>query len=171
MLQHWFHLNPRSGIPIYVQLKEQVKTAVAGGVLNPGDQMPSVRDLAVALVVNPNTIARAYSELEREGLLSVEQGRGTFISSGSAEPLLDAAERALLITSLIDRLLAEAYHLRLSPPQLQSIWEQRFQAWRGRLQRAPGKEGATGGTRQARETTVTREDGKTREAGEGGGNR
>jgi GntR family transcriptional regulator len=137
MLQHWFHLTPRSGIPIYVQLKEQIKTAVAGGVLNPGDQLPSVRDLAVALVVNPNTIARAYSELEREGLLSVEQGRGTFISS--VEPALDETERTLMVTNLIDRLLVEAYHLRVSPPRLRSIWEERFQAWRERLQREQEK--------------------------------
>ncbi|MEW5786053.1 MAG: GntR family transcriptional regulator, partial [Bacillota bacterium] len=80
-MQNWFHINTRSGVPIYVQLKEQIKTAVAGGILSAGDQLPSVRELAVALVINPNTVVRAYNELEHEGLLSIEQGRGTFVLS------------------------------------------------------------------------------------------
>ena len=136
-MQSWFHLNPRSGVPIYIQLIEQVKTAVAGGVLSPGDQLPSVRELAVRLVVNPNTVARAYSELEREGLLSVEQGRGTFISN--SEPLLREEERTLRLTGLIDRLLVEAYHLKLSREQVKLIWEERFLAWQQRLQAITGK--------------------------------
>lgn len=136
-MHRWFHINFHSGVPIYVQLKEQIKTAVAGGILTPGDQMPSVRDLAVALVVNPNTVSRAYSELEREGLLSVEQGRGTFIKS--SEFLMEKKERFSRIASQIDRLLVEAYHLQLSDNKIQQIWEERFASWRERLREMPEK--------------------------------
>lgn len=137
-MRNWFHVNPRSGVPIYVQLTEQIKTAVAGGVLNPGDQLPSVRELAVRLVINPNTVARAYGELEREGLLSVEQGRGTFISGG--RPLLDQAARASRLAGLIDRVLVEAYHLQLSPAQVRTAWDERFSAWQEKL-REPHEKG------------------------------
>lgn len=131
MIKTWFHLNPRSGVPLYLQLKEQIKTAVAGGVLKPGDRLPPVRELAVALTVNPNTIARAYSELEREGLLNTEQGRGTFVCAG--EPLLNKEERMIQVQSLIDRVLVEAFNLRLAPEELQELWEKRLKAWERRL--------------------------------------
>ncbi|HHW99476.1 MAG TPA: GntR family transcriptional regulator, partial [Firmicutes bacterium] len=75
-----FYLDHRSPIPIYVQLQNQVKQAIAGGVLAPGEQLPSVRELAGRLAVNPNTIARAYQELEREGLIETLRGRGTFVT-------------------------------------------------------------------------------------------
>ncbi|RJX27114.1 MAG: GntR family transcriptional regulator [Dethiobacter sp.] len=133
MVKSWFHLNPHSGIPMYLQLKEQIKTAVAGGALHPGDRLPPVRELALTLTVNPNTVARAYSELEREGILSAEQGRGTFVSGG--EPLLREEERRVQVQSLIDKVLVEAFNLRITGDQLQAIWEERLRAWEKRLQR------------------------------------
>ena len=139
MISSWFYLNPRSGVPLYLQLKEQVKMAVAGGVLKPGDRLPPVREMAVELSVNPNTVARAYSELEREGLLSSEQGRGTFIRA--AEPLLGEEERKIQVQGLIDRVLVEAFNLRLTPAELQAVWEQRLRAWQARLQRGKGEVG------------------------------
>ncbi len=132
-MKSWFHLNPHSGIPMYLQLKEQIKTAVAGGALHPGDRLPPVRELALTLTVNPNTVARAYSELEREGILSAEQGRGTFVSGG--EPLLREEERRVQVQSLIDKVLVEAFNLRITGDQLQAIWEERLRAWEKRLQR------------------------------------
>lgn len=136
MISSWFYLNPRSGVPLYLQLKEQVKTAVAGGVLKPGHRLPPVREMATDLSVNPNTVARAYSELEREGLLSSEQGRGTFIRA--AEPLLGAEERKIQVQGLIDKVLVEAFNLRLTPDELQALWEQRLRAWETRLRGAKG---------------------------------
>jgi len=133
LLKSWFYLNPHSGVPMYLQLKEQIKTAVAGGALRPGDRLPPVRELAVALTVNPNTVARAYGELEREGILSAEQGRGTFVSGG--EPLLREEERQVQIRSLIDKVLVEAFNLRVTREQLSAIWEERLKAWENRLQR------------------------------------
>lgn len=132
-MKSWFYLNPHSGIPMYLQLKEQIKTAVAGGALCPGDRLPPVRELAESLTVNPNTVARAYSELEREGILRGEQGRGTFVSG--AKPLLQEEERKLQVKSLIDKVLVEAFNLRITLEQLQAIWEERLKAWENRLSR------------------------------------
>ena len=72
--------NPSSGVPIYLQLMEQVKHAVETGALRPGEQLPSIRPLAEELVVNPNTVAKAYRELEHEGVLELRQGAGAFVS-------------------------------------------------------------------------------------------
>lgn len=128
---HWFHVNPRSGVPIYVQLKEQIKAAAAGGILPPGSQLPSVRDLAVSLTINPNTVVRAYTELEREGLLQSEQGRGTFVTGAGS--LLKEEERMNRVGTAIDRVLVEAYHYQVPPEKLAALWEERVSTWRERL--------------------------------------
>ena len=73
--------NPSSGVPIYVQLKEQVRHAIETGALVPGDQLPSIRTLAETLVVNPNTVIRVYRELEQEGALEIRHGLGAFIAN------------------------------------------------------------------------------------------
>ena len=72
--------NPASGVPIYLQLMEQVKHAIETGALRPGEQLPSIRPLAEELVVNPNTVAKAYRELEHEGVVELRQGAGAFVS-------------------------------------------------------------------------------------------
>ena len=75
-----FRPNPSSGVPIYLQLMEQVKHAVETGALRPGDQLPGIRPLAEALVINPNTVAKAYRELEHEGVIELRHGAGAFIA-------------------------------------------------------------------------------------------
>jgi GntR family transcriptional regulator len=72
--------NPASGVPIYLQLMEQVKHAVATGALRPGDQLPGIRPLAEELVINPNTVAKAYRELAHEGVIELRQGAGAFVA-------------------------------------------------------------------------------------------
>lgn len=76
-----FRLDLKSGVPVYRQLMDQVLVAVAAGTLVPGDQLPTVRQLAVDLSINPNTVVRAYKELEIRGFLATQQGTGTFITS------------------------------------------------------------------------------------------
>ena len=71
---------PSSGVPIYLQLMEQVKHAIETGALRPGEQLPSIRPLAEELVVNPNTVAKAYRELEHDGVIELRQGAGAFVS-------------------------------------------------------------------------------------------
>jgi len=75
--------NPASGVPIYLQLMEQVKHAIETGALRPGEQLPGIRPLAEELVINPNTVAKAYRELEHEGVIELRHGAGAFISSGA----------------------------------------------------------------------------------------
>ena len=75
-----FKLNPKSGVPVYRQIQDQIRYGIASGLLDPGEQLPTVRALAVELSVNPNTVIKAYSELEREGVLTTEQGSGTFVA-------------------------------------------------------------------------------------------
>ncbi|NLY53193.1 MAG: GntR family transcriptional regulator [Firmicutes bacterium] len=120
-----FYLDHRSPIPIYVQLQNQVKQAIAGGVLQAGDQLPSVRELARRLTVNPNTIARAYQELEREGLIETRRGLGTFVAEAQA---LTQSARRLRISDAIDELLREAMRLGLNRQELDDILAERLAA-------------------------------------------
>ncbi|MBI1914840.1 MAG: GntR family transcriptional regulator [Planctomycetes bacterium] len=75
-----FSLDPKSGVPIYRQIQDQIRYGIASGRLRPGEQLPTVRALAVDLSINPNTVNKAYTELERQGVLTTEQGSGTFVA-------------------------------------------------------------------------------------------
>jgi GntR family transcriptional regulator len=79
-----FTVDPRSGVPLYLQLTEQIKRAIALGTLAPGEQLPTVKALALELTVNPNTVARVYRELERDGVIDTSPGRGSFVSAGTS---------------------------------------------------------------------------------------
>jgi GntR family transcriptional regulator len=81
-----FTVDPRSGVPLYVQLMDQIKRAIALGALSPGEQLPTVKALALELTINPNTVGRVYRELERDGIIETSPGRGSFVrSDGLAE--------------------------------------------------------------------------------------
>ena len=99
-------IDPKSGVPLYRQIIESVKFAIARGVLGPGDRLPTVRQLAVDLEVNPNTVIRAYREMEIEGALDTQQGSGTFVTD--ARPQIDALERARMLDQILTELLARA---------------------------------------------------------------
>ena len=99
-------IDAKSGVPFYRQIIEQVKFAVASGDLKPGDQLPTVRQLAVDISINPNTVIRAYRELEFEGLLDSQQGSGTFVSE--KQPEIDAVERQRMLDQIVTELLARA---------------------------------------------------------------
>ena len=100
--------NPALGVPIYLQLMEQVKHAVETGAVRPGEQLPGIRPLAESLVINPNTVAKAYRELEHEGIVELRQGTGAFISTTapSGKTTSPAALRAAqrVVADTIDRL-------------------------------------------------------------------
>src|SRR5215213_2187938 len=106
------HISSSDGVPIYIQIFNQVKHLVAAGRLSPGEELPPIRVLAEQLVVNPNTVARAYLELERSGLVTKRQGSGTYVSDGGGSPL-KRTERLKLLTQRADALLAEARHLQI----------------------------------------------------------
>jgi GntR family transcriptional regulator len=101
-----FRIDSKSGVPFYRQIIEQVKFAVARGDLQPGDQLPTVRQLAVELSINPNTVIRAYKEMEIEGLLETHQGSGTFLTD--RRPKVDSLERQRMLDQIITELLARA---------------------------------------------------------------
>ena len=90
-----FHLDLHTGVPVYRQIVDQVRGAIASGALSAGHQLPTVRQLAVDLEVNPNTIVRAYRELEYDGLLETHQGTGTFISDQKIPRARDERQRQL----------------------------------------------------------------------------
>ena len=99
-------LDLRSGVPVYRQIIDQVRAGVAAGALKTGDQLSTVRQLAVDLTVNPNTVLRAYRELELGGLLETQQGTGTFITEKKVKQ--DEAERARQLNQIVGEFLARA---------------------------------------------------------------
>lgn len=120
----WYQIDPSSGTPIYRQLVDQVRQAVASGVLKAGDRLPSVRDMAVELAVNPNTVAKAYQELEREGDIETPRGKGSFIADGDVT--LSAVERERQFAEAADRLATEAYRLRIESDRAADIFAERL---------------------------------------------
>jgi GntR family transcriptional regulator len=100
-----FRLDAHSGVPVYRQLIDQVQAAVATGSLSPGDQLPTVRQVAVDLAINPNTVSRAYREMEIRGILDTQQGTGTFVAARQTEPSRDVRERQLgqLVNEFVSR--------------------------------------------------------------------
>src|SRR6476469_10523138 len=101
-----FHLDLHSGVPIYRQIIDQVTGGIAGGALTGGDQLPTVRQLAVDLAINPNTVIRAYRELEIRGVLETQQGTGTFISHQKVKR--DDVERQRQLNQLVSDFVARA---------------------------------------------------------------
>jgi GntR family transcriptional regulator len=98
------HLNPSSGVPLYLQLIEQVKHAIETGVLRAGDQLPSVRQIAEDLLINPNTVARAYRELDHEGIVDLKHGSGAYIRDSVVERARSMQKARTVVRSSLDRL-------------------------------------------------------------------
>jgi len=101
-----FSLDLQSGVPVYRQIIDQVCAGMATGALSPGHQLPTVRQVAVDLAINPNTVLRAYRELEIRGVLETQQGTGTFISHRQAKP--DDSERRRQLEQLVSEFVARA---------------------------------------------------------------
>jgi GntR family transcriptional regulator len=124
-----FQLDLHSGVPVYRQVIDQVRGGIASGSLNAGDQLPTVRQLAVDLEINPNTVVRAYRELELGGLLETHQGTGTFISAQKmkrrdaqrerqlAQIVSDCVSRAGAAGFTLDELIEELRGLAPEPPR------------------------------------------------------
>jgi GntR family transcriptional regulator len=117
------HISTQDGVPVYVQIINQVKYLVAAGRLAGGDELPSVRALAEQLVINPNTVARAYLELERTGLIVKKHGSGTYVSEESSP--LARKEKMKILTQRADALLAEAHHLDVDLSEIIALLKER----------------------------------------------
>jgi GntR family transcriptional regulator len=116
-------ISTADGLPIYLQIANQVKLLVASGRLQAGDEIPPIRVLAEQLLVNPNTVARAYLELEREGAVIKRHGSGTYISDKGSP--LARKEQLKILTQRVDALLAEARHLQVETGQLIALLTER----------------------------------------------
>jgi GntR family transcriptional regulator len=121
-------IDLHSGVPIYLQIMDRIKHLVATGALEPGDQLPTIRQLSVDLRVDPNTVVHAYRELDREGIISTQQGRGTFISERPDGEQLSQLRRERLNVIVGDALL-EALSLGYHEEEIRSTFEARLAEW------------------------------------------
>jgi len=119
-------LNFRSGKPVYLQVVDQIKAAAASGALQPGEALPSIRPLAEELRVNRNTIAKAYSELESEGVIETLPGKGCFLKENQS-PLRKEVRRKMLIEE-IDQAVVMAHHLQVPGPEFLELIKDRMDA-------------------------------------------
>ncbi len=118
-------LNKENGIPLYVQLEEQIRLLVHRGKLEAGDLMPTVRELAVQLEINSNTVARVYRDLQQEGLLTLRRGVGTFVSTEThIEPL--SRQDLKILEKQADALIATGLRMQLTPVELLQLIETRW---------------------------------------------
>src|SRR5688500_2444607 len=120
------HLNFKSGKPVYLQVVDQVKSATASGALRSGEPLPSIRPLAEELRVNRNTVAKAYSELENQGVIETLAGKGCFVRAGSS-PLRKEVRKTLLARAL-DEAVIQAHHLQVGRADFMDLAEERFDA-------------------------------------------
>ncbi|MBV8066685.1 MAG: GntR family transcriptional regulator [Candidatus Eremiobacteraeota bacterium] len=124
-------VDPRSGVPIYLQIIEQIKRSIALGILQAGEQLPTVKQLAIDLTVNPNTVARAYRELEREQVIETAPGRGSFVrANGVTESPKVAAEIA---ADALNLALREAKSVGLERDEIRRLFEAALERWFGGL--------------------------------------
>ena len=117
------HISSHDGVPIYLQIVNQVKYLIASGRLEPGEELPPIRTLAEQLLINPNTVARAYRELELAGIVTKRRTAGTYVSD-TASPLA-RRERLKIVTERIDALLAEARQMSIDTEKLMELIQER----------------------------------------------
>jgi GntR family transcriptional regulator len=121
------HINPSNGIPIYDQVVRQIKFALAAGVLRKGELIPSVRELARQLAINPNTVARAYRQLQDEGVLKSLRGTGLQVAEGAARQC--RSDRTQLIRDRIRDVLQEAKRSGLTADEVRQLVDREMKSW------------------------------------------
>ena len=119
------HISSSEGVPIYLQIVNQIKYLIGAGRLAAGEEIPPIRVLAEQLVINPNTVARAYLELERAGLVAKRQGAGTYVTA--AGPVLPRREKLKVLSKRLDSLLAEAAHLDIGLEEVMELLRERHE--------------------------------------------
>ena len=125
----------RSGLPIYIQIVNQVQAQIAGGILKPGDQLPTVRALAEELRVNFNTVARAYRMLDEARIISTQQGRGTYITE-IPPPKVTEKLRKEALEALTQRYISEAMRLDFSKDEIGETMKDQLKAWPASLEQS-----------------------------------
>ncbi len=122
-------IDTSSGVPIYLQLIEQVKYHIATGVLKADDELPSVRALAGEHLVNPNTVARAYLELEREGVIYKKRGLGTYVAEKGVD--MSVKEKVKIVRELMEKALVQGSQLGLDAESLRRVFEESLNKFKG----------------------------------------
>jgi DNA-binding transcriptional regulator YhcF (GntR family) len=136
-----FQINFKSAKPVYLQLVDQVKSAAAAGLLRAGDALPSIRPLSEELRVNRNTVAKAYTQLEAEGIVESQQGRGCFVRAPQS-PLRKDARRKRLVAG-VDEVIVQAHHLQVPADDLLDLVRERFDALAARQSSNGQKQGTS----------------------------
>lgn len=124
----FFSVDPHGGAPIYVQLSEQIKRAIAIGALNPGERLPTVKGLALDLKLNPNTVARVYRDLEREGVIATAPGRGSFVRDDVAAESTHRATTDTIVVA-VDNVVREARSLGVTCADVRTIVDTSIERW------------------------------------------
>lgn len=122
-------IEQESKVPIYIQVEEQIRALIAAGQLRPGDQLPTIRELAADLRVNYNTIARVYMDLDRDGVISTQRGRGTFVAGVPDEEQMARVRQAKL-RAIIRSALEEARTLGYRSAEIITVFEEGLAQWR-----------------------------------------
>jgi GntR family transcriptional regulator len=130
-----FQLNFKSGKAVYLQLVDQVRLAAASGALQPGEALPGIRPLAEELRVNRNTVAKAYNELENQGIIETAAGKGCFVREQAASPFRKDVRRKLL-SEMIDEVVIHAHHLQIGKAEFLQLADERFDALEHKRARA-----------------------------------
>ena len=123
-------INFKSGVPVYLQIVEQIKRAAASGALRPGEALPTIRPLAEQLRVNRNTVAKAYTELESQGVIATEAGRGCFLADNHSPLKKEIRQR--LLAGEIDAAIVEAHHLQIGAEEFLRTVKDRLAAFETR---------------------------------------
>jgi len=123
------HIDPNSGMPVYRQMIDQIKYYIASETLKPGDQLPSVRDLAQRLSVNPTTVVKAYAELEHEQVIELRHGKGAFVSTNRTP--FNQFEKEKVIRRLARQLVVESMQLGADRALVDQVFEQEWQSIAG----------------------------------------
>lgn len=119
------HVSTSSGVPIYLQIMKQIEQMISTGRLEPGQELPPIRSLAQQLIINPNTVARAYRDLEQRGVLRSKQGAGTFVADSA--PRLSEEGKEKILTERVEDLVALVNQLSMDPNRALSMIEKRLQ--------------------------------------------
>jgi GntR family transcriptional regulator len=121
-------IDPDSSVPIYIQIEDSIHSLIAAGQIQPGEQLPTIRELAADIRVNLNTVARAYFELDREGVISTQRGKGTFVSGVPDQKQIER-KRQKLLYSIIDAAFKEASNLGYSADEIKKTFQDQMKNW------------------------------------------
>ncbi len=133
-----YFLNPNTGVPLYVQLQQQLQQRILAGLLRDGEQLPSVREFSAELGINPLTVTKVYQILEREGFVETRRGLGTYVSHQTPALRIDARRRQ--IDPALEQLVTSALHLGLDETEIQSLLTEKFRQFKPKSVKPPTDE-------------------------------